>query len=41
MVARKFKGIDLMNGEGTAWNAVTDSGSSPKVAENFGVILVE
>lgn len=36
-VARQFKGIDLMSGGRIAWNAVT--GSSPKVAEHFGVNL--
>lgn len=38
-LARQFKGIDLMSGGRIAWNAVT--GSSPKVAENFGVKLMD
>lgn len=38
-VARQFKGIDLMSGGRIAWNAVT--GSSPKVAEHFGVNLMD
>lgn len=38
-VARQFKGIDLMSGGRIAWNAVT--GSSPKVAEHFGVNLMQ
>lgn len=38
-VARQFKGIDLMSGGRVAWNAVT--GSSAKVAENFGVTLMD
>jgi alkanesulfonate monooxygenase SsuD/methylene tetrahydromethanopterin reductase-like flavin-dependent oxidoreductase (luciferase family) len=38
-LARQFKGIDLMSGGRIAWNAVT--GSSPKVAENFGVNLMD
>ncbi|MFC6292661.1 nitrilotriacetate monooxygenase [Macrococcus epidermidis] len=38
-VARQFKGLDLMSGGRIAWNAVT--GSSPQVAENFGVTLMD
>lgn len=38
-LARQFKGIDLMSGGRIAWNAVT--GSIPKVAENFGVKLMD
>ncbi|GGB09245.1 LLM class flavin-dependent oxidoreductase [Macrococcus hajekii] len=38
-VARQFKGIDLMSGGRIAWNAVT--GSSPKVAQLFGVNLMD
>ncbi|SUM98822.1 NtaA/DmoA family FMN-dependent monooxygenase [Staphylococcus warneri] len=38
-LARQFKGIDLMSNGRIAWNAVT--GSNPKIAENFGVKLMD